>query len=580
MGSRLRKSEPAAVWLAFLAATLAVYGQAWRFPYLLDDTFHFVRNPTVRSWVGLGAIWTSSYWESAGQSGLYRPLLKTFWLFEIAGLGGAKGTVLFISVFLHALNATLVAFLARRAGVFPAIAFAAGLWFALHPAHTEVLVAGVGQGEILSLALALGALALVFPEAKSAGEEKTPTRALDGEDVSRIFQQGSGQAFRQGSGQALRLCSGQARLAGFAVLMVAGLFVKEQGFIAALLGAAALLWNAAFSRRARHITLAAVVVGLAVAVAARFLVLGAFGPGGMFQLGSGLTWLQRIPLAFTLFGRYAALAAAPIRLSPDYTWLEMNLPIGAGEAMLWFGAAVAALSMFGLAWTVWKKRLAASLFGLASLLPLAPFLGFLPLGALFAERFAYHALAGAALVLAVAADRIAHVRGAGAASTPRVRIIAAVLIVWAVVLGVRSFVQTSRWQSGRRLWEATWRENPRSYLAGANLAYYQLADGDARQARRSAEAALALRPDFDDAHLTLGDIDLSEGRFESARSHFQRAMRHPYFRARAQIGLALADVKLDRLAEAMAIYRSLAVERPNDPMLRPLRAALDVAKKR
>jgi tetratricopeptide (TPR) repeat protein len=534
------------VWAAYALAAAAVYGKAGAFPFLLDDVFHFVENATVRSWEGLSATWSTNYWEHTSQSGLYRPLLKTIWTVEIVALGGSRLAVLVVSLAFHALNATLVGVLARRAVSGWAIPVAAGLWFALHPAHSEVLVTGVGQGEIFSLSLALGMLALVFP----------------------------GPGARDGKG-------GVARLAGFALLSCAGLLVKEQAFMASILGAAVLCANPAFTPRAKVATLAVTAGGIVATVLLRFEILGSFGPQGAFTLTGDLAPLQRLPLALYLLGRYTLLAVAPVRLAPDYCWLQFEMPIRAGHPLLWVGSATALGAAIWMAWTLRTGRRTALLCGLVAFMPLGTFLGFLPLGTLFAERHACHALAGAALLLALTVSWGAQQARRPAGAAHRRALAAGLLLLWALDLGLRAERESGNWESGLRLWEATWRKYPRNYFAAANLAHYQFMAGDRRGARRNAEAALVLEPNYGGAHLTLGELEMVEDKPLAARRHFQNAMTRPTSRLRARVGMAEVDARLGRVEEARKAYEALMSERqPGMPNLEHLAAEIERAEQR
>ena len=526
------------LWAAYALVGFAIHWRAYGYPFLLDDTFHFAGNPTVRSWRGVWTVWTTNYWESLGQGGLYRPLLKTFWIAEIAGLGGGRGTILAVSILLHALNAALVAALAMQGGAGAALAGAAGLWFVAHAANSEVLLEAVGQGEIFSLAFCLAAFLLVFP--KKDDEER----------------------FRHPAG----------RWIGCTALLTAGLFVKEQAYGWVPVCALAVLMNAGIPRRQKAYASCAIVAGLAIAMAARLCVLRGVGPEGVYLLGADLSWPQRLTLVVHLFGRYVALALAPWKLSPDYTWLRLELPMAWGNPYTLAGAAAGALCVAGLARAIRRRQGRWLLLGLAALAPLGPVLGLRPIGTLFAEHLAYHALAGVGALVAIALNWAA--TGSPARAAFRKRALAGALALAAGGLGLTASVQVRAWESGEALWKTTLREHPRSYFAAANLAYYLMTQGRFPEARSSAEAALRIEPDFADAHLTLGELDLAERRPESARAHFERGVGHPALGFRARVGIAAADLQMGRIGEARKECDALATERPDDPSVRRLQSAL------
>jgi tetratricopeptide (TPR) repeat protein len=529
-------------WACFALATLVVYGRACDFPFLLDDHFHFVANPTVRSWSGLPAVWTTNHFEAMGESGLYRPLLKTIWTAEIVALGGSRGAVLLASAIGHGLNAALVAMLGIFAGLAPVLSFAAGLWFALHAAHSEVLLASVGQGEIFGLSMALAAIALVFPRV------------------------------REDQGIKLRRGAAGFRLVLFGALMAAGLFVKEQAFMAVAVGSTALVLNPAFSRKAKIAAIVSLALAVAVCVAARIKILGAFGPQGAFIRGEDLSWLERIPLIFYLFGRFVILALAPLRLSPDYSWLNFDLSTRGAAAIFCVGLAASAAFTALLVRFVRRRDKIGLLLWLLALAPLVPFIGIRPIGgSLFGERHAYHALAGAALLIALGGQWIARGQKSGSFSQRgRIRIIAALVCLWSLGLGYRASLQVPAWGSGKTLWRETWRQCPQSFFAAAELAFYQMSEARFQEARKSAQAAIDLLPAYAPAHLTLGELDLIEGAPASARGHFIQAVNHPTFGFAARVGIVKADKDSGNLDQARAGCLQLMQENPADARLKAL----------
>ncbi|OPZ23029.1 MAG: hypothetical protein BWZ10_00070 [candidate division BRC1 bacterium ADurb.BinA364] len=529
----------AALAAAYFLAILAAYGRIGEFPWLLDDTFHFAANPTVRSWRGLGAVWAASYWEGLGPDGLYRPLLKTLWIGEIAGLGGGRWAVLLVSVALHALNAVLVAALALKSGAPFLFAAPGGLWFALHAANAEAIAFGVGQGEIASLTLALGALLLALPPMDK------PLAAW--------------------------------RIAACVALTLANCFVKEHAYAAGAVCATALAANAAIPARRRLAAASAIAAALLAAVALHIAAAESFGPQGDWRLGSEAGF--SLARSCALLGRYIALAAAPIRLNVDYSWME-NAGWGSwSDPMAWLGlAAGAALALGGL-WA-WKRgRIAVLALIAQSILPLGLFLGIRPIGAIFAERFAYHALAGQAALLAWIAAKATERRPQRQEARQPWRGArfgaAAALTAYALALGAVAWARAGDFRSGLALWQAAWASEPRNYMAPANIAYYRMTLGRFAEARQAAEASLDLRPGFADALMTLGELDIIAGHPSDALQRFEPLADHPRHGFRARIGSAIALARLGRNEEARALAVQLSSERPGAPELSRLNAEIE-----
>jgi tetratricopeptide (TPR) repeat protein len=302
----------------------------------------------------------------------------------------------------------------------------------------------------------------------------------------------------------------------------------------------------------------------------RFTVLGALELDEDYTISVGEGSPERELVRLWLVGRYVVLAAAPLDLSAHYAWMAEELPPGLGDPLLWLGVLALAVSI-GLSMRAHRHGDRTTvLFLLAAWLPLAPVLGFVAIGSLFAERHAYHALAGLALLLA---------RGGTAllGAAPQARRVAAVtclLLVWAVGLGARAWLRVPVWRSATALWSATLEEHPESAFAAVSLAHAHEAAGRVGPARRAAERALELGRHGAAAHLTLGNLALQEGRPRAALAHYRKARRSPSRRFDAQVGLALTHLQLGDVASARALYEELVAERPLDLLVRRIGSEL------
>jgi hypothetical protein len=97
--------------LALLVATLAVYHQAWHGGMLWDDNFHLTR-PDLRSWQGLGRIWTER-----GATLQYYPLLHSvFWL-QYRLWGDTTLGYHLVTILAHVVAPLLLASILRRPAV-------------------------------------------------------------------------------------------------------------------------------------------------------------------------------------------------------------------------------------------------------------------------------------------------------------------------------------------------------------------------------------------------------------------------------------------------------------------------------
>jgi tetratricopeptide (TPR) repeat protein len=274
-------------------------------------------------------------------------------------------------------------------------------------------------------------------------------------------------------------------------------------------------------------------------------------------------------------GHYLVLAVAPLDLSAHYGWLGGVLPPSLRDPLVWVGVLAAGVS-FEVGVRAYRRRdRTTGLFLLATWLPLAPFLGVVPIGTLFAERHAYHALAGVALLLAWGGTALLGAR----ARTGAVAAVAGLLLVWGVGLGARGWLRVPAWQSGVALWTVELEAYPESAFAAVSLAQEHETAGRIRPARRAAERALELGGQLDAAHLVLGNLALREGRPGLALPHYEQAALSPVRRFDARLGLALAQVELGDLAAAQALYEELAAERPHDLMVRRIGSELAHARR-
>jgi tetratricopeptide (TPR) repeat protein len=84
------------------------------------------------------------------------------------------------------------------------------------------------------------------------------------------------------------------------------------------------------------------------------------------------------------------------------------------------------------------------------------------------------------------------------------------------------------------------------------------------EALRALSQAIALRPDFAEAHLAMGNVLLEMGQIPEAEQSYRNALRiHPDF-PEAQINLAHQLVKGGQLEEAAALYQSALRRQPDD----------------
>lgn len=156
------------VWVPLLVALLAllVYANSLRNGLAMDDMGIITNNPAVQEqqWAEL---WSGSYWPA--QDGpipdiLYRPLTIFSYVATHALAPAALWPNHAVNVGLHTLCGVLVTLLAWRLVKNLPAALGAGVLFAVHPLHTEVVAGVVGRAELLAAFWSLLALLIYLPQ--------------------------------------------------------------------------------------------------------------------------------------------------------------------------------------------------------------------------------------------------------------------------------------------------------------------------------------------------------------------------------------------------------------------------------
>ena len=139
-----RKRSILWVALALLFAGSIAYAPAIRAGFIWDDDAH-VTSAALRSWPGLGRIWTE-----IGATQQYYPVLHSaFWLEHRLFGGGPMGYHV-VNLTFHTVAAVLLVLLLRRLAIRGAVL--GSVVFALHPVHVESVAWISEQKNTLSLA--------------------------------------------------------------------------------------------------------------------------------------------------------------------------------------------------------------------------------------------------------------------------------------------------------------------------------------------------------------------------------------------------------------------------------------------
>ncbi|MFL5384301.1 MAG: hypothetical protein ACJ8GN_17400 [Longimicrobiaceae bacterium] len=418
-GAPARRPAPhVLVPVAVALVALAVYANALRNGYALDDEFIVQRNPVVHGFGRLHALLLGSYWPNSAE--LYRPVTLLSFAADWALTGGSVAWMHGVNVALHAAATALMAALVWRLGGGAWAAAAAGALFAVHPVHVEAVANLVGRAEILATVLVLLAC--------------------------HLFLGG-----RPG---------GPLRIAGIALLYLLALGAKE---IAVSLPALLLVVDAVRSRAERvpagrllarnRFLLAALAATLAGYLALRHAALGMTVGTAPAPYLRGISTGDRLATAARLWPEYLRLLLWPRDLSAEWG-PDAIVPVGWGSPLAWLGVATCAL-LAAAAWASWRRTrwvAAAVLWLAAALFPVSHVL--FPVGVMMAERTLYLASASLVFLLPPLVATVERER-------PAVRRAGAALL--AVLLGLgaaRTWLRTPVWASSNAVFDAMVAEHP------------------------------------------------------------------------------------------------------------------------
>jgi tetratricopeptide (TPR) repeat protein len=404
-----------------LAAVLAcaVYANALRNGYAIDDEYIVLRNPTVHDFRhNLHQLLLGSYWPNSVE--LYRPVTIFAFALNWAATGSSAAWMHAVNALLHALATVLVIRLVLRLGGGLWAAAGAAAVFAVHPVHVEAVAWLVGRAEILATIFVLLACLLFLAE--------RPPPAL--------------------------------KIAGIAALYIIGLGAKES---AVTLPALLLLLDALRTRGeripawrllVRNLPLLAVLtVILGVFLALRHAALGLTVGTAPAPYLRGLPVSVRLATAVRLWPEYLRLLLWPRDLSAEWG-PDVIVPVGWGSPLTWLGMACG-VGLAGVAWLSWRRDrwiAAAILWCAITIFPVShiPFF----VGVMIAERTFYLVTVGLAFLFPPLVQALARER-------PPARYAAVAALALLVGLGAwRTWIRNPVWKSSTTVFDSMVDEHP------------------------------------------------------------------------------------------------------------------------
>lgn len=523
------------IWagLILLVVVFISYAPAMRNDFVWDDTALILRDPLIRSWRLVPEGFNHFLFIDATPSDFYRPIQRLTYTIDYAAFALNPKPYHVTSVLWHGLAALallifaeefLIAFGFER-GRARLIALGAVLIWAVHPVQSAAVAYISGRADPLAAAFGFLGLFLLLRGSTSSGARQL------------------------------------LLLAGSSAALLLSAFSKESGLIFPLLGLAFFLMQ----RNWRNLWKTAVVT-IFIGVIYFSLRAGAehYPAPTLSPPAPGL--VRPIIIARGV-AEYAGLLLFPVNLHMDRD-VETQ-PTGFNEASLSHAALRELQTLVGLVliavflyWLLRSRKREPAIFMslLFALITYLPVSGIVALNANAAEHWIY--LPSAFLFLAIALEIVGFIKKA---TVPRstVTAITAVCAVWAVFLGLRTFVRTFDWKDQRTFLERTIARGGDSARMLINLAGLEITEGKLDDAAAHLHTALKKKPDQPLAILNLAAVALKQNDFKQARDLLNRATQMPVVDAQAHEYLAVLENKESGTANLMRMRLAARTGAPN-----------------
>jgi protein O-mannosyl-transferase len=320
-------------------------------------------------------------------------------------------------------------------------------------------------------------------------------------------------------GYVQRWASHPLKLLVCSLFELAALLSKEIGFVFPVLFGLCVVslyprkeWRGHFIRGGLFIGCAFFVYGIL-----RFYGTGRLG-GVVVAVYPFAERLRSIP---SLFLRYLQLLVVPFNLNARHI-----TPPPSGITSIDFLAPLCFLAIIGIgvARLAWRNKWIAlgSLWFFASLLPV---LNLFPLegATMLADHFLYLPSAGFALLVVALKERF------DARRPPYGRWLSFGACAFLILVGLNNaiftLVRNPVWHDEKRFFSRMVEQAPLSPLAHHNLGYVFYREGNWLYAETEYRTALALNPNYAEAHATLGDILTQTGRYKEAIQEYEAFLR-------------------------------------------------------
>lgn len=520
-----------------LLITLAVcitYAPAVRDGFVWDDTALILRDPLIRSWRLIPEGFQHFLFTDATASDFYRPIQRLTYTLEYWAFGAHAAPYHVTSVLCQI--AAALALLAAARELLRSLglpedstrwaAFAATLVWAIHPIQSAAVVYVSGRADSLAAVFGFSGLCCAL----------------------RAFRGGARAKWTLGCvAVVLFLCSALS---------------KEAGLLFPL------FWCAvALLRRVRGMVGASTATALAVGLiyaSLRFSAEHVAPPLARHPM----PLLVRPVLAARAVAEYACLIAFPWHLYMDRdvethpTGFSDSSITGAAQRELQTVAGVLVLAIL-VYWLIRSRKRDLAVFVCLVLAAIAylPCSGLVGLNATVAEHWMY--LPSSFLFLAAAIALTKLLRDPRGRSRFFVRGVAAIVPIWILFLGARTYLRTFDWRDQRTFFEHTIAAGGDSARMHINLAGVELNDGHFKEAKDQLQEALRKAPDEPLAVLNLATVAIKENDFRRAHELLARAIEIPAVSAEAQELTAVLANKETGAVDLMGLRLASRTGAPN-----------------
>ena len=493
-------------WLVIAILCLgcvAIYYQVFSFDFInFDDNVYVYTNDRVLGGLSLESLsWALSSYRAAN----WHPVTWISHLTDVSLFGLNPGYHHLTNVVFHTLNSVLLFGLLRlltgsvwRSGIAAAI-------FAFHPAHVESVAWVAERKDVVSTMFALLCIGAYVYYVRS--ERRT------------------------------------AWYIAVVVLFALGLMSKPMvvtlPFLLMLLDYWPLsrlepvTWRRASSLLVEKIPL------LAMSAVSSYITILAQGAGGAIVPLTHLDYSTRFTNALISYVTYIWMFFVPLDLAGFYQ-LPLDQPFlkiaGSGALLVGITALV----------FVWRRRAPYAVVGwLWFVGTLVPVIGLVQVGAqAYADRYTYLPYIGLAILV---------VWGVGALVTQKkinLDLVSASVLLVMVGLSAVAFKQTSYWRTTEVFYERALAVTGGSFLFEQNYCQYLLERDRLDEAEQHCRNALTFKPDYVNALVSLGVVQMKRGDYKAAAENFEAAHNRDPSNLRTYANVISSLIVLGRLDEA------------------------------